>query len=163
MYSATAYISHHCITRNMSDAYYVILCILYLMLRFLKAALLWHCCEGAVYLGQIPSRTVQLTDSNFTHSDPSFTQLLTQVLPTLVLVDVDVDFFDCKESSCERSLVRVRLRGGTQQLHQQQRVPHHPLHWLDEEGAQVNVVCAAPGKLGQRRCNRFQSSSAPLN
>ena len=91
---------------------------------------------------------------------PSTTQLLTQVLPALVFVDVDVDFFDCKDSSCERCLVRVSLGGGIQQLHQQQWVPHHSLHWLDEEGAQVNVVRAAPGKLGQRRCTRFQSSSA---
>lgn len=98
-----------------------------------------------------------------THSHlsvPSTAQLLTQVLPALVLVDVDVDFFDCQDSSCEWCLIRVTLRGGTQQLHQQQRVPHHPLHWLDEEGAQVNVVRATPGKSGQRRCMRCQSSSA---
>lgn len=91
---------------------------------------------------------------------PSTTQLLTQVLTALVFIDVNIDFFDSKDSSRQRCLVRVSLGGGTQQLHQQQRVPHHPLHWLDEEGAQVNVVCAAPGKLGQRRCTRLQSSSA---
>ena len=82
------------------------------------------------YWGQIPFMLAQLTDFSVNTLTP---QLLTEVLSTLVLIDVDIDFFDCKNSSCEWCLVRVRFRGGTQQLHQQQGVPHHPLYWLDEE------------------------------
>lgn len=80
--------------------------------------------------GQIPFMLVQLTDSTVNTLTP---QLLTKVLPALVLIDVDINFFDCKNSSCEWCLVRVRFRGGTQQFHQQQGVPHHSLYWLDEE------------------------------
>lgn len=38
----------------------------------------------------------------------------------------------------------MRLRGGTQELHQQQWVAHHTLNRLDQEGAQVNVIGAPP-------------------
>lgn len=42
-------------------------------------------------------------------------------------------------------MIRMRLRSSAQELHQQQWVAHHTLYWLDQEGAQVNVVGATPG------------------
>lgn len=40
----------------------------------------------------------------------------------------------------------VALRCGPQQLHEQQRVTHDPLHRLDQERAQIDVVCFTPEK-----------------
>jgi len=57
--------------------------------------------------------------------------LFTKVLPALVLVDVYVDLFDGQQSLSELEPVGVALRCGPQQLRQQQRVSHHPLHRLD--------------------------------
>lgn len=55
----------------------------------------------------------------------------TEVLPALELVDVYVDLFDGQQSFSQLGPVVVALRRGPQQLHQQQRVTHHPLHRLD--------------------------------
>lgn len=55
----------------------------------------------------------------------------TKILPAFVLVDVDVDLFDGLQSLSQLGPVRVVLWHGPQQLHQQQRVTHHPLHRLD--------------------------------
>jgi len=48
----------------------------------------------------------------------------------------------------------VALGRGPQQLGQQQGVAHHPLHRLDEEGAQVDVVGLPPGSGGEREEGR---------
>lgn len=72
--------------------------------------------------------------------------VFTQVLPALVFVDVYVDLLDGLQSLSQLGLVVVALRRGPQQLHQQQRVTHHPLHRLDKERAEVDVICFTPGK-----------------
>lgn len=77
----------------------------------------------------------------------------TEIFPAFVLVDVDVDLLDGQQRLRQLGPVVVVLRRGSQQLHQQQRVAHHSLHWLDEEGAQVDVVGFPPGR------NRRQDSS----
>lgn len=70
----------------------------------------------------------------------------TQIFPALVLVDVDVDLLDGLQRLRQLEPVVVVLRRGSQQLHQQQRVAHHPLHRLDQERAQVDVVGLPPGR-----------------
>lgn len=42
------------------------------------------------------------------------------------------------------------LWGGIQQLHQQQWVTHYSLYGLDEEGAQVDIIGAAPAKASRK-------------
>lgn len=68
----------------------------------------------------------------------------TEVFPAFVLVDVDVDLFDSLHGLRQLGPVVVALWRGSQQLHQQQRVAHHPLNGLNEERAQVDVVCFPP-------------------
>lgn len=72
--------------------------------------------------------------------------MFTQILPALVLVDVDVDLLDGLHSLGQLVPVRVILRRGALQLRQQQRVTHHPLHRLDQERAQVDVISFTPAK-----------------
>lgn len=55
----------------------------------------------------------------------------TEILPAFVLVDVHIDLFDGLQGLSQLGPVRVVLWHGPQQLHQQQRVTHHPLHRLD--------------------------------
>lgn len=70
----------------------------------------------------------------------------TQIFPALVLVDVDVDLLDGQQRLRQFGSVVVALRRGSEQLHQQQWVAHDSLHGLDEERAQVDVVCLSPGR-----------------
>lgn len=58
-------------------------------------------------------------------------EILTEIFPALVLVDVHVDLLDGLQSLSQVEPVVVALWRGPQQLHQQQRVTHHPLHRLD--------------------------------
>lgn len=60
-----------------------------------------------------------------------FFLLFTKVFSALVLVDVYVDLFDGLQSLGQLGPVGVDLRGGSQELHQQKRVTHHPLDRLD--------------------------------
>lgn len=78
----------------------------------------------------------------------------TQIFPALVLVDVDVDLLDGQQRLRQLGPVVVVLRRGSQQLHQQQRVAHHSLHRLDEEGAQVDVVGLPPGSNPEGNTDR---------
>lgn len=87
--------------------------------------------------------------------------ILTQVLPPLVLVDVDVDFLDSLQSLSELGPVVVALGRGPQQLHEQQRVAHDPLHRLDEERAQVDVVCFAPGPRPKKKKMDERNQNCP--
>lgn len=103
----------------------------------------------------------------------------TQIFPALVLVDVDVDLLDGQQRLRQLGPVVVVLRRGSQQLHQQQRVAHHSLHRLDEEGAQVDVVGLPPGsnpagntdrrfrqagkKLGARKNEKLRPLIPPQN
>lgn len=84
------------------------------------------------------------------HSDTFF---FTKVLPAFVLVDVHVDLLDSLQGLGQLRPVMVALRRGPQQLHQQQRVTHHPLHWLDKERAQVDVVRLTPER-DDRKCDK---------
>lgn len=70
----------------------------------------------------------------------------TQIFPAFVLIDVDVDLLDGLQRLRQLGPVVVVLRRGSEQLHQQQRVAHHSLYRLDEERAQVDVVCLSPGR-----------------
>lgn len=58
-------------------------------------------------------------------------RIFTKVFPSLVLIDVHVDLFDGLQGLGQLGVVVVALWRCAQQLHQQQRVTHHPLHWLD--------------------------------
>lgn len=64
-------------------------------------------------------------------SEEIFFFFFTKVLSSLVLVDVYVDFFDGLQSLGQLGPVRVVLWCGTQKLHQQKWVAHHPLNRLD--------------------------------
>lgn len=55
----------------------------------------------------------------------------TKVFSAFVLVDVYVDLFDGLQSLGQLGVVGVALRCGSQKLHQQKRVTHHPLNRLD--------------------------------
>lgn len=76
--------------------------------------------------------------------------ILTEIFPALVLIDVHVDLLDSLQSLSQVGPVVVALRRGPQQLHQQQRVTHHPLHRLDQERAEVDVVCFPPERATER-------------
>lgn len=73
-----------------------------------------------------------------------FFVFFTEVFPAFVLIDVDVDLLDSLQGLRQLGPVVVALWRGSQQLHQQQRVAHHPLNGLNEERAQVDVVCFPP-------------------
>lgn len=66
-----------------------------------------------------------------------------------MLVDVCVDLLGGLHSLSQLGPVMVALWCGPQQLRQQQRVPHHPLHGLNQEGAEVDVICFTPGRQTQ--------------
>ena len=86
------------------------------------------------------------------------TVIFTKVLPALVLVDVHVDLLDGQQGLSQLGPVGVALRRGPQQLHQQQRVTHHPLHRLDEEGAEVDVISFTPEEKSQRQRIVFENT-----
>lgn len=71
---------------------------------------------------------------------------LTEIFPAFVLIDVDVDLLDGLQRLRQFQSVVVVLWRGSEQLHQQQRVAHDSLHRLDEERAQIDVVCLSPGR-----------------
>lgn len=70
----------------------------------------------------------------------------TKVFPSLVLIDVYIDLLDGLQSLSQLETVVVALRRGPQQLNQQERVTHHTLHRLDQERAEVDVICFTPEK-----------------
>lgn len=77
----------------------------------------------------------------------------TEVLPALVLVDVYIYLLDGLQSLSQLGPVMVALWRGPQQLHQQQWVTHHSLHWLDQERAKVDVICFPPEKVTEMAGN----------
>lgn len=101
---------------------------------------LHHCGQQRESSVHRPNRT----DENQQAVGWGFFFLLTEVFPAFVLVDVDVDLLDGLQGLRQLEPVVVALWRGSQQLHQQQRVAHHPLNGLNEERAQVDVVCFTP-------------------
>lgn len=77
----------------------------------------------------------------------------TKILSAFVLVDVHVDLLDGLHGLSQLGSIGVALRRGAQQLRQQQRVAHHPLHRLDQEGAEVDVISFTPTKQPKKRGN----------